>query len=264
MEIIIEKGEHENRIKTLDNWLQFAPPKDSKRQWKPGRSAKLFAQFAISASFKDFMIKIMKEAGFPEVNKLICIPEYETKLPPINQSQKEGRNHDMIIYSDESDFLIGIEAKVSEPFGNKSIKAEKDSASAKSSIPERIKELMSWLQIPHECLNSDKAFKSLKYQLLTGVTGTLKEAKNRGKKKCLFLVLTFVGNGTVVNKSEQTNVDTKEKIGNNTKAFNKFKNYLRLDDSNSHRKFVIEDKAIELQMMKRNINVDYNINYEFV
>ena len=48
MEIIIEKGEHENRIKTLDNWLQFAPPKDSKRQWKPGRSAKLFAQFAIS------------------------------------------------------------------------------------------------------------------------------------------------------------------------------------------------------------------------
>ena len=165
-------------ITSVDDWRTYAPPKNQKTQWKDGRSAKLLAQYVLSKNFASDMSRIIKSCGFNASSTLFCEPEFNTSLP----CSGSGRNHDLLI--DGRDFVIGVEAKVSEPFGNTIGKEYNDNSENKQN---RVEKLLKYI---------DKSFddaKDYKYQLLTGLVGTMLEAKKRKKNKCLFLVILFAG-----------------------------------------------------------------------
>ncbi len=171
--IIISKTKE---IKSVEDWRVYAPPQNPSKHWKDGHSAKLLAEYAMSKNFKDDILKIIKECEFCVPSVIYGEPEVSTKLPA---SSRGPRKHDLLLTGD--DFVIGIEAKVSESFGKK-IKSEKE-----GNKPLRIKAMLEDI-----CKSIEDAG-DYRYQLLTGLVGTLKEAQNRKKNKCLFLVVSFIG-----------------------------------------------------------------------
>lgn len=242
------------------DWGRYAPPKDPLNQWKPGRSAMLLAQYATTKEFKSFIKRTIEKLGVIPSSTLIGIPEFETKLPPFDKLNLEGRNHDLLIFDDTSDFIIGIEAKVSEPFGN-SIGNEYSSSINKenSSKPDRIRTILSLFHLNPESIKNDDAIRKLKYQLFTGSAGVIYEAAKRGKKRGIFLILSFVGNGTDVHDNERNNIDKDGIIGNNSKDYNKFCNAIEIKDGGVKNVEVNLDgnkKVIEFQILKENISVD--------
>ena len=167
-----------NIITTVEQWKQFAPPKDKEKHWKDGRSAKSLAQFMTDKNQVKKLESILNELGYDTKGIISCTPEANTALPGTGN----GRNHDLLMIG--KDFVAGIEAKVSESFG-KTISKELIGASENKQyrIDTLAKELFG-------CeINADSG--DLKYQLLTGVYGTLREAEKNKKSKALFLVVVF-------------------------------------------------------------------------
>lgn len=123
---------------------------------------------------------ILVELEYNTKGVISCTPEANTVLP----CKGNGRNHDLLMIGE--DFVVGIEAKVSEPFGEE-ISTELIEAS--DNKKNRIDTLANKL---FGCkINEVKDGLGLRYQLLTGVYGTLLEAENNKKSKALFLVIVF-------------------------------------------------------------------------
>ena len=176
-----------NVITTVDQWLQFAPLMGKEKHWKDGRSAKSLAQFMTDKTQVKILENVLKELGYDTRGVISCIPEANTVLPGTGN----GRNHDLLMIG--KDFVVGIEAKVSEPFG-KTISKELEGASENKQyrIDTLAKELFG-------CeVNEDS--EDLKYQLLTGVMGTFFEAIKNAKTKALFLIIVFTDGITPKNK----------------------------------------------------------------
>ena len=195
-----------NIITTPEQWMQFAPPKDKEKHWKDGRSAKSLAMFMTDTIQVKKLENVLNELGYNSKGIVSCTPEANTVLP----GRGNGRNHDLLMIG--KDFVVGIEAKVSEPFG-KSISNELIDASENKRY--RINALAKEL-IGCE-INADNEV--LKYQLLTGIVGTLREANNNAKSKALFLVLVFTDG---IKKEDEKAVE------NNNKDFADFCKYIGL------------------------------------
>ena len=177
MKIKISKN---NIITTVEEWYQFAPPKAKGKHWKDGRSAKSLAQFMTDKNQVKKLEDILVELEYNTKGVISCTPEANTVLP----CKGNGRNHDLLMIGE--DFVVGIEAKVSEPFGEE-ISTELIEAS--DNKKNRIDTLANKL---FGCkINEVKDGLELRYQLLTGVYGTLLEAENNKKSKALFLVIVF-------------------------------------------------------------------------
>ncbi len=193
MEIIIKKPVE---IRDIETWHQVAPPKDPEKQWKNGRSAKELARFATNPFFFEFIKTVLKEAGVKD-NKFVCEPEAETRFDKKDKDMGTGgpRNHDLLMIGSEC--VIGVEAKVSESFGET---IEKEWANSKKgeNKKKRILGLIEYIsgkkyasidQLPEEVLN-------LRYQLFTATVGTIMAAHENNKKKAIVLVLVFDQNVT--------------------------------------------------------------------
>lgn len=179
-----------NVIKTVEQWRQFAPPKDEKKQWKEGKSALSLAQFITDKRQVKQLEKVLKDLGYDTRGEILCTPEANTILP----GKGGGRNHDLLMIG--KDFVAGIEAKVAESFDG-TIRQEYKNASSNKQY--RIDKLVSEL---FQCeINED--IKDLRYQLLTGAVGTLFEAIRNRKNKALFLVIVFVDG---ITNAERSNV----------------------------------------------------------
>ena len=176
----IKISKNNNIITTVEEWYQFAPPKAKEKHWKDGRSAKSLAQFMTDKNQVKKLEDILVELEYDTNGVILCIPEANTVLP----CKGNGRNHDLLMIGE--DFVVGIEAKVSEPFGEE-ISTELIEAS--DNKKNRIDTLANKL---FGCkINEVKDGLELRYQLLTGVYGTLLEAENNKKSKALFLVIVF-------------------------------------------------------------------------
>ena len=164
-------------IKSVDQWRQVAPPMRADH-WKDGRSAKLLAQLMTDKTKSGrLMEELFHSLGYDTTETVICEPEAVATLPGVGN----GRNHDLLMIG--MDFVAGIEAKVDEPFGKAVNQQYKNADGNKKN---RIEKMM------------DSAFNNVKpeeysfgYQLLTGISATVEEAKNKGKKKALFLITVF-------------------------------------------------------------------------
>ncbi len=198
-----------NIITTPEQWMQFAPPKDKEKHWKDGRSAKSLAMFMTDTIQVKKLENVLNELGYNSKGIVSCTPEANTVLP----GRGNGRNHDLLMIG--KDFVVGVEAKVSEPFG-KSISGELVGASANKRY--RINTLAKEL---FGCeINADTEV--LKYQLLTGVAGTFREANINAKPKALFLVIVFTDG---IKKEEEKAVE------NNNKDFADFCKYIGLSEN---------------------------------
>ena len=176
----IKISKNNNIITTVEEWYQFAPPKAKGKHWKDGRSAKSLAQFMTDKNQVKKLEDILVELEYDTNGVISCTPEANTVLP----CKGNGRNHDLLMIGE--DFVVGIEAKVSESFGEE-ISTELIEAS--DNKKNRIDTLANKL---FGCkINEVKDGLELKYQLLTGVYGTLLEAENNKKSKALFLVVVF-------------------------------------------------------------------------
>ena len=109
MKIKISKDN--NIITTVEEWYQFAQPKAKGKHWKDGRSAKSLAQFMTDKNQVKKLEDILVELKYNTNGVISCTPEANTVLP----CKGNGRNHDLLMIGE--DFVVGIEAKVSEPFG---------------------------------------------------------------------------------------------------------------------------------------------------
>ena len=177
MKIKISKN---NIITTVEEWYQFAPPKAKGKHWKDGRSAKSLAQFMTDKNQVKKLEDILVELEYNTKGVISCTPEANTVLP----CKGNGRNHDLLMIGE--DFVVGIEAKVSEPFGEEiSTELIEASDNKKGRIDKLANELFGCK------INEVKDGLELRYQLLTGVYGTLLEAENNKKSKALFLVIVF-------------------------------------------------------------------------
>ena len=177
MKIKISKN---NIITTVEEWYQFAPPKAKGKHWKDGRSAKSLAQFMTDKNQVKKLEDILVELEYDTNGVISCTPEANTVLP----CKGNGRNHDLLMIGE--DFVVGIEAKVSEPFGEEiSTELIEASDNKKGRIDKLANELFGCK------INEVKDGLKLRYQLLTGVYGTLREAKKNKKSKALFLVIVF-------------------------------------------------------------------------
>lgn len=167
-----------NVIENEEQWRQYAPPMDSKKQWKENRSAQSLARFATDKNKVKVLEKVFKELGYSCRGEITCTPEANTPLP----GKGNGRNHDLLMIG--KDFVAGIEAKVTEPFGNTIQKELKGSSENKKYRTDTlVKELFN--------CEIDEDIEDLRYQLLTGTMGTLFEAIRNNKSKALFLVIVF-------------------------------------------------------------------------
>jgi hypothetical protein len=238
MKVDITKEVH---INTVEDWFFAAPPKGKENQWKDNYSAKELAKFATSSEFPVFLQQIIKSMGC-KVCDVTCIPEADTPLP---FSYRGPRNHDLLVVG--KDFVIGIEAKVNEPYSNTlSQEYEQGSKDKKARIDWMKKLLFS---------ENDNTINELKYQLFSGTCGTLLEAARRNKSKCMFLVLSFDVEGNGGNKT-------------NNEDFAKFCDKIGLDKA--HKTIIdifdpdeenFEDRTIECYIVKKIIShvKQYNI-----
>ena len=176
----IKISKNNNIITTVEEWYQFAPPKAKGKHWKDGRSAKSLAQFMTDKNQVKKLEDILVELKYDTNGVISCTPEANTVLP----CKGNGRNHDLLMIGE--DFVVGIEAKVSEPFGEEiSTELIEASDNKKGRIDKLANELFGCK------INEVKDGLELRYQLLTGVYGTLLEAENNKKSKALFLVIVF-------------------------------------------------------------------------
>lgn len=230
-----------NIIRSVDDWRQFAPPM-SATQWKDNRSAKLLAEYVLDWKFDNNLEqRVLKKYGFHYTKDPIAEPECITRLPGIG----EGRHHDLLIEGD--DFVIGVEAKVSETFGNY---ISQELYKASDNKINRITELAKILGKTADDVSP------YRYQLLTGVVGTLLEAQNRHKPKCFFHVIVFKGDVLKrdIPKGELGNIGPD---GTNAKDFYSFCNdILGIVPGETSKTFKVNMDNIELFVDMQEVTVE--------
>ena len=228
------------KITNENEWFLLAPPKGKEKQWKDGYSAKELAKFVTSdyKGFTELIKNIVKEATHRVPKSFVGEPEAITSLPGSGQ----GRNHDLLLYNDN--LVIGIEAKVNEPYGE-SISSEYLNPETTNNKKNRIEAL--WEIIFRDKPKEELPKCNLKYQLLTGTAGTLFEAHKRGIKQCIFLVLSFRYYGE--DKNQQ-----------NEQSFNDFVEIVC--QGKNHRSFRVEDEEITCWFRKQEIVMTKPTSYQ--
>ena len=185
-------------VKTVEDWYNYAPPKDAKKQWKDGRSAKELARFACSGRFNLLIQTLLKECHLKNQD-FIGEPEAETYFPtkePLNLGKNGPRNHDLLLIG--KDCVIGVEAKVSESFDetiqekwNRLDKTENQ----KNRVLGLVKYIMGDSFAEYQTVESlPEEIKALRYQLFAATVGTVEEAIKRKLQKAIVLVIVFTGN----------------------------------------------------------------------
>ncbi len=213
MNIKFEKKGKE--IKNIDDWKLVGFPKRD-IQWRKGRSSMEMATFALSDKFKDFIVEVLRSCQIKEQN-FICEPEATTSLGR-GFGQGGCRNHDLLMIGE--DCVIGIEAKVSEPFDKpvevvfKNQKKDKN----KKSSDTRVYKLFQTL-----CAKEDVETKvencNFGYQLLTATQGTI-QAASKKQKNVILLVIVFKGDVCKESNYENNCVKNDKDFEDFSKALN--------------------------------------------
>lgn len=239
-----------NIIKDLGTWLKYAEPEGGESQWAEGRSAMEFARYMISSNNRlpKELSSYLNSIGFKDEN-YICYPEEVTSFDNFDLGKGSGRHHDGLLVSEN--YLVGIEAKVSESFDN-SILTKLDKAKSKSDKGDNMrKRIINSLKILNSNFNDDtlESVKTLMYQLISGSVGTIIESYKRNICNSAFLIIEF--DGEVL---KEKNYD--EKVENNQKAYNEFLVFLNLTDKDNKNRYIeVEIKEEKIRMWINKIRI---------
>lgn len=186
MSIYFYKNGHP--IKHLD---EFRPKLD--KQWSDGRSSKELAIYAFfhKADFENVIEAVLDQCGLVHQD-FIASPETSTGLGP-GMGQGGPRWHDLLLVGQEPDedkrVVIGIEAKVSETFGDLNLGEEKENQKVK--YDNDITKTRAYKL--EKFLTPNANVDVIGYQLFTSVRGTMMAALNNSCNNCIMLVLVFDG-----------------------------------------------------------------------
>ena len=185
-------------IKNIYEWYIKAGQKNKEAQWVENHSALEFAKFALDDSFEnDIKENILNKISANQ--KIIhAIPEKITRLDGFNGGQ---RNHDLTLCAknDSEKIAICFEAKVNEDLDVILSKKWEEGEKKDSNIHGRIKNIIDSLWNNTQIEN----YNDLRYQLLTGLFGTIKFAEELKIKKCVFCIYQIqIDKKTKVKKTE--------------------------------------------------------------
>lgn len=171
-------------IDSLEAWEELGKPKKNSH-WKEGRSAFLLAELAIERKpeFAKRVSDLLAECGIAEQD-FVCEPEAAAGLGK-GMCRGGARKHDLLMRG--NDCVIGIEAKVSESFGEEIGKRLEIEEGNRSKRAERLIEFL----MPGKAQDN---VKRIGYQLFTATRGTMCAALEHGVEKSIMLVITFKGN----------------------------------------------------------------------
>jgi len=182
-------------IRSMEQWFQFAPPQRGIEQWRNSRSAKELAR----AWFPD-TVPMPGDVGVPsELLETLRTSGEGVQLDagePELESPFDGHggtvaNLDLCVTGQwrSASTVFGIEAKADEEF-SKVLSEHYDSKPPPSHVRPRIDNLCRAF-FGRSLSDCSDSVRSLRYQLLTGVAGTLAEAKRREAKQAVFIVHIF-------------------------------------------------------------------------
>ncbi|MFH5880881.1 DUF6946 family protein [Liberiplasma polymorphum] len=201
--------------------------KFKEKDWKDHKSAKSLSRYVHTDLFKkDFTSYLLENfnANFKNDSKIFI-----EKLTKFDEALSGSRDHDLCsndLLIDNEGMTLCIEAKVNEEFSAlnsvqylKALSAKLDNPCSK--FIDRICSLFFIFSSTNSSrLNKEKwgDFLNLRYQLFTGLAGTIAEAKRNNSGTALFLVLSF--------KTEHT--DEKKQVKNKQDYLN-FLDFLGID-----------------------------------
>jgi hypothetical protein len=194
-------------IPTLEDWEKHAGPK-SKIHWKDGRSAKEVARAWLELHCPELPSEIAKalstSTAFGQVQQWDAEPEVKLCF---DSFPGEPRNTDLLVKARDNFglFLLAIEAKADEPFGETvaaalSAAVERYVENDNSNGVMRIQQLAAALLGPRE--DRGTPLKKIRYQLLTATAGTLCKAEQQGLTRAILLVHEFVTDFTADRKHD--------------------------------------------------------------
>jgi hypothetical protein len=202
---------HKNNadIHSVENWFKYAPPKEGKKHWQDGRSAKELAKRWLlqkgDPQVPAELIDLLNSN--PDLNGTIIsegIPEHKVKL---DNFRGETRNTDLVLIGEKGDrkVSISIEAKADETFDQMIYKKINAVKNKRSKIPQRIDLLCRSLF--GQTIKEFSDLGGLRYQLLTGAAGALIEAGLTNADVAVFVVHMFLSSAVDRIKIEENSRD---------------------------------------------------------
>lgn len=199
-------------ITSLGDWFDRAGPK-SPSHWKDGRSAKETARAwlgtASSSLPQEVEALLANSPHFGQPFKWEAEPEAKLRFDAF---AGEPRNSDMLVVASDAHggYIIAVEAKADEPFGETVAAARANAAKRKAENPRshgllRIEQLEAALLGPKR--EGQAEFDSLRYQLLTATAGALAAAARRGVNRAVMLIHEFVTDETTDDKHAANALD---------------------------------------------------------
>ena len=199
-------------LRSMEQWFQFAPPQKGIEQWRNSRSAKELAR----AWFPD-TVPMPGNVKIPiELRQLLESEEFSDfqfdRGEPELESPFDGHagtvaNLDLCVTGQWRSIptLFGIEAKADEPF-SKLLEEHYESNPLPSHVRGRIDNLCS-VFFGKSLSESSDLIRSLRYQLLTGLAGTLAEAKRKQAQQAVFIVHVFYSKALSSSNVERNDQD---------------------------------------------------------
>lgn len=157
----------------MEQWEGLIKP----AHWKPGHSAYMLADFIMRQNGARLLAKRISSVLSQPITLLEATPEYRAAF----DNRGEPSNLDLGIFGrlgSKSSLLVGVEAKVNEPFSDKTVceryrKAIRDRVcNPRSRATVRVEGLLSqyFADTSAPCVSK---FADIGYQLLTGTAGTI-------------------------------------------------------------------------------------------
>lgn len=178
-------------IAATRDWEDWFKSKRDPRQWKEGRSACSLADFIINRDGASHLESVLATVLGTRVLLDTGTPELGAKF----DSYRNPAQLDLGIWGHTAEgkrLFVGVEAKVDEPFGDKTVGAYYQASlidrnmGGGTSVPERIMDLVS-LYASGPVEEALRHIGPVRYQLLTGTAGTVAA----GEEVSVFLVLVF-------------------------------------------------------------------------
>ncbi len=168
-----------HKVSTLSDWEKFFIKKDTEEHWKDNHSAKEFANKVLNGEFEKDVSKIKELADIQFVSGEI------EKLTRIDSFDGNQRNHDLACIAQLVDEKIAlcVEAKAAEDFDKTLVKCL-EIPYVPTNKPKRVNNLCRTFFGK----DYDVSLSHIYYQILTGLYGTIKYAKEIGVEKCVFIV----------------------------------------------------------------------------
>ena len=182
---------------TLAEWLEHAAPKNPEKQWVEGRSAMEVARAWLANA---------PNAPPPEIGDLlgshgdfrnVVVEQVEPEARVSFDTRRgEPRIADLVLigHDEFGPFVGSVEAKADEPFGQRlsetvELALERAIANPRSAGVERVIELVRGLVPPRQ--PETVSVGELRYQLLTGIAGSLALAAEHHAERAVFIIHVF-------------------------------------------------------------------------